>query len=261
MNLIAIGGNLINTKYFNFYQIKSPQKNMENAESYYDISKDHFLLDYLNKVEEKTINLLVFGGTNSSGTVLKVCEKIESIDKKPLVFYTVPDQEIIPASAAKLTQHKIAFNVLQELARSGKLEKLIILSNKAFEKEVDKDTILGYYTSMNEAILSLVYYLLDSMASEMLAGEEMPIDTLYRIATIGIVRLDKELNETKYFNLPEAEKIHFFIRNPSLLFKNKNLIKNLQSKYENLSYSILNKAENEEYVLYLQSTKIIIQQQ
>jgi hypothetical protein len=91
----------------------------------------------------------------------------------------------------------------------------------------------------------------------MLVGEfEEPIDNIYRIGTIGVLSVDKNKTEKRYFDLQEVEQNHFFVRSSSLLFKNKNLVKNLQEKYKNVSYSVLDK-KNEDFILFIQLTKII----
>ena len=88
---------------------------------------------YLRSIKKKDEILLVLeGGDPVSGATLKILETIK--DPKLNVLYIVPDR--VMCSEIQRRDDKIAFNVLQEYARSGAFEKIFLVHRQAVDNFV-----------------------------------------------------------------------------------------------------------------------------
>ena len=85
---------------------------------------------YLRSIKKKDqVLLIVEGGDPISGATLKVLETIK--DVKLNVLYICPDRQMI--SEVQKRDDRIAFNVLQEYARSGKFENIFLVDKLKVE--------------------------------------------------------------------------------------------------------------------------------
>lgn len=97
-------------------------------------------------------SLFVCGSGKIAGASLRVLEALK--DYKTTVYYIVPDLEF--CSREEKLRHKVHFGVLQEYARSGMYENLIILDNKKIMDIAGTGTALKYFSK------GKLFYLFDN---------------------------------------------------------------------------------------------------
>ena len=69
------------------------------------------------------------------------------------MLYIQSDLSIM--SEVQKKQERIVSNVLQEYARSGILEQMVLVSNAYLERSIGDMSIIGYYDTLNQAIVTL----------------------------------------------------------------------------------------------------------
>ena len=106
----------------------------------------------LSKLKGETIFALC-GGGNISGATLRILEQIKQT--KITLIYIRPDPALISNEIA--TKDRVIFNILQEYARSGLLERMIIISNPQVEELLGGLSVLEYYDSLNKVIVSTIH--------------------------------------------------------------------------------------------------------
>ena len=111
------------------------------------------------------------------------------------VVYIRPDLAL--ASEVQKTQERIVRNILQEYARSGAIDSIWLIDNQAVAAGVGDVPILGYYDVLNQAIVNTIHMINIFANSEPLVGNVIRPSPLSRIATVGILDVEKE--EEKWF--------------------------------------------------------------
>tara|TARA_R100001510_G_C7634012_1_gene192471 strand:+ start:20 stop:871 length:852 start_codon:yes stop_codon:yes gene_type:complete len=196
---------------------------------------------YLRSVKKKDgVLLVVEGGDPISGAVLKILETIK--DAKLNVLYLCPDRQMI--SETQKRDDKIAFNVLQEYARSGKFEN-IFLVNKPDVDEMAGHVPISEYEKTISYFVSYVVAMINFFkhTKSVLASPINPPD-IARVVTYGVSSLEDDNKEINLlFPLEEIKDIHFYYGIPSEDLKNdQSLVKKIKEhvksyKTEDLSTS------------------------
>ena len=137
--------------------------------------------------------LFVCGSGKISGATLRVLEGLKHVKMK--VVYLVPDLEY--SSKEEQLRHRVHFSVLQQYARSGMLEELILINNKEIIDIVGHGTIYNYFDKTNHYIYSMIHTLnyCNNVKPEF-SSPHKPLE-YSRICTIGYGLLEK--NEEKVF--------------------------------------------------------------
>jgi len=94
--------------------------------------------------------LFVCGSGKVAGASLRVLEALK--DYKTTVCYIVPDLEF--CSREERLRNKVHFNVIQQYARSGMIEEMILLDNKTLLQAAGTGTVSDYYEKANYFIYS-----------------------------------------------------------------------------------------------------------
>ena len=128
-----------------------------------------------------------------SGGILRLLEQLQK--NQLTVVYIQPDLTF--ASEVQQTQERIVRNVLQEYARSGLLERLYLVDNTCIEEGIGEVPILGYYDVLNQAVANTLHMINVFAHSEPVIGNFVRPAQISRIATLGI--LDIEKGEEKWF--------------------------------------------------------------
>jgi len=137
--------------------------------------------------------LFVCGSGKIAGASLRVLEALRHV--KMTVIYLVPDLEY--SSKEERLRHRVHFNVLQEYARSGMIEDLLLIDNKTVTDLVGYGTIYDYFDKTNHYIYSMIHTInyCKNVKPEF-SSPHIP-KSHSRISTIGYGLLEK--NEEKLF--------------------------------------------------------------
>ena len=220
----------------------------------------------VRKVEEflkktKSPTLLIVGGSGTiSGCALRVLEVLRK--KKPHVLYLKPDNTTL--SAERKLQDRAVYNILQQYARSGLLERMFIADNTKLEEILGDVPIINYYNKLNELLVSTIHMINVYSNTKPIESSFFGLHETSRIATLGLMNLET-LQENSFFHLEHIrdKTILYAINKTSLekdgsLFKKiKHQIKSLSHKNLNVSYRIFPTTYENDYVYALNYSSFI----
>ena len=157
--------------------------------------EDYDSIDYkppktwLTKHSEALV--IVSGCGKIAGSTLRVLEPLKSLRLN--VCYIVPELDYL-SSEAKL-RHKVHYNVLQELTRSGVINELLLFDNELALEHFGHGPIKDYYSNINFYYYSCLHMNNYSKNVKPIFGEHHTPKQISRITTIGFSDLEK--NEEK----------------------------------------------------------------
>ena len=199
------------------------------------------------KIPSKTLKneteaiLFVCGSGKVAGATLRVLEALSGLETS--VFYIVPDLEF--SSREERLRHKVHFGVLQEYARSGKIKKIMLMSNKYLISLAGTGAVTSYYKKANYYLYSLIQNLMFCLHTEPEFGQIQDPKEISRISTIGLGHLgdDEEkllfpldnITETCYlYNIDEED----LDNDETVLPQIQERIRNNKKKNRETSYAI-----------------------
>lgn len=206
-------------------------------------------------------SLFVCGSGKIAGSILRVLEAFK--DLKTTIYYIVPDLEF--CSRKEKLRHKVHFGVLQEYARSGMIDELVILDNKALIKFAGPGTTLKYYEKVNYFIYSTIQNLMYCKHMDSDFGKLHDKKDISRISTIGFGKFEEEekmlfaldnITETCYIINIEEEDLD----NDSQVIPNcQGLVRENKEKGRDTSFAIWKSSEESHfysihYTHYIQET-------
>lgn len=163
---------------------------------------------YLRSIKKKDSVLLILeGGDPISGAVLKILQTVNHA--KLNVLYVAPDRQMI--SETQKRDDKIAFNVLQEYARSGVFANMFLI-NKAQVEELAGEVPVDQYEKTLSYFVAYVVAMINffNHTDPVLANKISPQRTA-RIGTYGVSSLDEKNQAVNLlFPLEKPTDIHFF---------------------------------------------------
>ena len=168
--------------------------------------------------------LFVCGSGKIAGASLRVLEALK--DYKTTVCYIVPDLEF--ASKLERRRHRVHFGVLQEYARSGMIEEVIVLDNKILFEVAGHGSASNYYEKVNFFIYNTIQNLMYMKHVDPAFGRLHDKKTISRISTVGLGSLDSD-DEKLMFNLDNITESTYMINvNEEDLDNDQNLIPTCQ---------------------------------
>jgi hypothetical protein len=184
---------------------------------------------------------IVGGGEPISGAMLKILERIR--ESQVTVLYVSPDREM--TSLDEQRNDKIAFNVLQQYARSGLFKNIILAHYPTVETLIGEVSIQDYEQQINYFIsyaVAMVNFYKNS--DSVMNSVVKPLDWS-RISTLGVGSLDSE--EVNFlFPLKDQRELHFYFGVPfksleddqSLMKRIKEYVKSFKSEGQTVSFSV-----------------------
>ena len=206
------------------------------------------------------VYIIVCGASTISGGVLRLLEQLNH--RSLSVIYIQPDLGLLGES--QQMQEKVTRNVLQEYARSGRLEILYLLDNLLLEKGVGAVPIMGYFDVLNQAIVNTFHMLNVFRYSEPVVGNYIEPSPLARIATMGV--LDVEALEEKWFyELTRPRDVVYYygineedLRSDGALFGQiTDFVKSKQKDNINVSYGVFQTNYDQKYCYCIKYTSVV----
>jgi hypothetical protein len=163
---------------------------------------------YLRSIKgEDEVLLVMEGGDPISGAVLKILETIK--DAKLNVLYVCPDRQMI--SETQKRDDKIAFNILQEYARSGRFQKILLVDKLKVEE-------LAGHVPVNEYEKTISYFISYVVAMINFFKHTKPVlanpinpPQIARIVAHGVSSLEEDNKDINLlFPLDEVKDVHFY---------------------------------------------------
>jgi hypothetical protein len=224
----------------NFFPIEA-KSTPEEAESTVPDMTDFFA----NLGDE--VMFFVVGSGMTSAVSLAILEQAK--DKKITLFYIQPKLNNLTGTKKKL--EKVAFGVLQQYARSGLIEEMVLVSNQKIANMIGNLPVIGYFTKINEMIASTVHFVNVFERTKHVYGILEEKENVCRISTVGL--LDPASSEEKIFYDLDLvrEKEYFYALSNDRLLSESNLVAeiedNMQQKKENSLTKISYRLYSTEY--------------
>ena len=110
--------------------------------------------DFFSHIKSRDEVLFIIGGSGEiSGASLAILQQINHA--KLHILYVKPDVTLL--SELGMLRERLVYNVLQEYARSGKFERIIIIDNTKLEETIGGAPVIGYYEELNKMIASTIH--------------------------------------------------------------------------------------------------------
>jgi len=167
---------------------------------------------FLKGVEKKDVLFICSCGI-ISGVSLRVLEQLVKKKCKVTILYIQPDRQLL--GEMKIKQDNLMFGVMQEYARSGKFEKVILVSNKYMSEVIGEVPIREYYDKVNEAVASTFHM------TNVFSHSDPVLDTFspegvpsLRITTLGLVNYNSG-EEKLFFPLDKIRDVRYYYAMPN----------------------------------------------
>lgn len=274
MNVIGIGTpgcQLANClkKYqqYNVFSIDTENKDYSKyrsvglQNSHEDYEKNYKKINFRGCTGE--VLLVLSGASQISGITLRVLEQLKN--KKIDIMYIKCDEAMLSKQAQ--ISDKVTFFVLQEYARSNKINNMFIVSNKNIESVLgDSINLQNYWQQINEVIASTFHMYNVFQNTEPLLTSRIDVPETAKMISLGVVNFETG-KEKLFYNLQYPRvKNYFYGVNNETLENNKNLLhdirKNTLSEDENVDsgFSIFSTDYEQNYVYSAQFASYIQEQ-
>jgi len=217
------------------------------------------------KFAGEDVFVVIAGAGQTSGGTLRL---LEQLNKNNLtVIYIEGDTSIMSETQKK--QEKIVSNVLQEYARSGIIELVIMISNSALERSIGDMSIIGYYDTLNHAIVNTIHMINVFKHTEPVIGNFISPAQISRIATVGVVDIEsddeREHKEKWFYPLTSVRDVVYYygiseedLKNDGTLFRKiNNFVKSRVEEDINVSYGVFKTAYEQKYCYCIKYSSMV----
>lgn len=197
---------------------------------------------YLRSIKKDDEVLLILGGGEPiTGATLKILQEIKECELN--VLYIAPDRSM--SSLDDQRNDKIAFNVLQEYARSGVISQIILVDYPSVEQLIGEVSIQEYNQQINYLISYSVAMTNFFKHTDPVVNVKLKPTEWASLTTIGVGSL--ESSEINYlFPLKDVSELHFYFGVPkadlqqdqSLMKRIKEYIKSFKENDVTVSFSV-----------------------
>ncbi len=234
----------------NIPRASDPQKLEESCPS----------LKYLFKEARGESILFVSGGEIISSVTLRALEALDS--KKTTVFYIEPLKEILRGNIG--LNENLVFHVIQEYARSGAIEKVVIISEEKLEEAIGDAPVISFQDMKHEFIASSVKLLCYFSNISPVYEVEGLKQEHSRICTLSTIDMSKKKTNSLYDLNYSTEMLYYFgISEAELQNDNKlmNRIKEISNQRRgdliSVTYRVFSTTYEQPQVLCLEKTMIV----
>lgn len=217
--------------------------------------------------ENQNIYFIVCGTSNISGCSLSFLRNLDKESISMRVIYIMPDLNF--GSNIKRIQERVTRNILQEYARSGKMDEITLMSNKNIESFLGGVSVKNYYSKINDLMtysIHMVNYCRNTKSEYDNLSE--PSEHI-RIKTIGY-----QVEDEEYLLYPmkrvrdkvtfPVEKFYYYLMTDERLENDVDLLNNIKNRMMNkkedltdVSYAIFSSGDDEDQVLFEYNTSLV----
>ena len=215
------------------------------------------------KFNNEDVFVVTCGAGDISGGILRLLEQIQN--NTITLIYIQGDLSIM--SETQKLQERVVSNVLQEYARSGRLHRIVLISNSLLEYSIGDMSIIGYYDTLNQAIVNTIHMMNVFKHTEPIIGNFIEPAEISRICTVGLVNLeDEDDNEEKWFyDLTGVRDVVYYyginendLKNDGTLFRQiNNFVKSRIQENMNVSYGVFKTAYEQKYCYCIKYSSMV----
>ena len=150
--------------------------------------------------------IFILGGSGYvSASALRILEKIKHC--KVTIVY-VRDSEDLLSETGRL-QQRATFHILQEYARSGIFEQILLVDNTCVSEILGEVSIVEYYNKINQTIVPVIHFINIFNNSKPVMSTFHPLAPTSRIRTVGIVNVETG-EEKVFFSLDSRTETRYY---------------------------------------------------
>ena len=216
------------------------------------------------RFSNEEVIVITSGAGQISGGILRLLEQLKN--NNLTVIYIQGDLSIMSETQKK--QERIVSNVLQEYARSGILEKVVLISNSMLERSIGDMSIIGYYDTLNQAIVNTLHMMNVFRHTEPIIGNFIQPAEISRIATVGIVNMEDEYDtkeEKWFYDLTGVRDVVYYyginekdLKNDGTLFREiNNFVKSRIEESMNVSYGVFKTTYEQKYCYCIKYSSMV----
>ena len=201
--------------------------------------------------------VILCGAGKVAGASLRIMEKIK--DKKINVVYICPDPIMINSMEAR--RHKVVFNVLQEYARSGLLNKLYLISNREMIEIAGEGPIQSVYESANKTIANIIETIEYFKSDNPVLGSIAETKEISRICTFSIGFVEKNEEKLTFLLDNITESCYIYSVSEEEIKEKNNLLSQIKRKISDdkenniiSSFAIFNSLHNQTFYYSIKCT-------
>jgi len=236
-------------------------KHQDSPELYESTQLPKGINNFLEGVMSETLFITSCGSV--SGASLKILQKIHG-KTKIRVMYILPQEDDLVGQ--KLLQNRLLFNVFQEYARSGLLDRVFLVDNSKLSGIIGPVPIMKLWDSLNN-LVATTYHMLNvyQNTQPVMTTQTKRIDTA-RVSTFGL--LDSKNNEEKMFfelDIPREKSYYYGVpkkqleEDPNLMeVIRQNLKQNIEHDKMKTTYSV-HSTDYNELIAYCEKSSTLIQ--
>ena len=194
-NIFKIDVDIAGKSCYSLKRQQGPEEYEQNAPNF---------KDFFGKIEGETA--FIMGGSGDvSALSLCIIEQIkETCDVD--ILYIRPDTELL--SGNKKLHERVTYNVLQQYARSGAINRIYLVSNPEVENIIGSVPIMGYHDVLNEFIVSTIHMINIFNNSDPIMGSQPAPGDSRRVCTVGIYDIEKD-EEKLFFSLDSVREMRY----------------------------------------------------
>lgn len=193
--------------------------------------------------------IVTASGGNIQGITLRLLEQIRKQTDNIVMFLIKPDTSLL--SSEQALNNKIFFGIMQEIARSGGMKELCLISNYLLSKVDENINIFNYEEIINQYIVDLLLWKMSAQNEKPIKGKISNRKEHQVISNIEMTYLDTNIKINSFY-LKHIKHINNYI------FLNKKTSKNNINEILNIINA--NKAEdiNSSYCILENDKNILI---
>ena len=197
----------------------------------YELSAPN-LSGFFRSIEDGDDTLFVLGGSGAiSGVSLHILEQLQHA--KVQILYIKPDTSLL--SEVGYMRERLVFNVLQEYARSGKFERIILVDNVELDKIAGGAPVIGYFDKLNEILVSCMHMINVFDNTDAVMSTKSKPHEISRIVTLGVIDVEKKEEKLLFPLTFVREKYYYYAINGDVLKTDKELYKNITEQIKKKS--------------------------
>lgn len=214
---------------------------------------------FFKNIQDEVI-FVCTGAEPESGAVLRILETIK--DKKITVIYLRKDLDLV--SQKEVLQDRVAFGILQNYARSGLFERIVLIDMNQID-EILGDVPVSEYTERQSQLVASTYHMIQVFQhSQPIMGNMLPSETTNRISTLGLSEIG-ESDDKWFFELNKSFEVYYlYAVNENLLNQDKRLLNKIKTQIKERAqentktmFGIFPTDYDQNYVFCLANTKIV----
>lgn len=214
---------------------------------------------FFKNIQDEVI-FVCTGAEPESGAVLRILETIK--DKKITVIYLRKDLDLV--SQKEVLQDRVAFGILQNYARSGLFERIVLIDMNQID-EILGDVPVSEYAERQSQLVASTYHMIQVFQhSRPIMGNMLPSESTNRISTLGLSEIG-ESDDRWFFELNKSFEVYYlYAVNENLLNQDKRLLNKIKTQIKERAqentktmFGIFPTDYDQNYVFCLANTKIV----